>query len=83
MHIDSRHRPTGHAIHRLAASLSERTRRRRERRSFRRLLSLDDHMLGDLGVERHQVERAARMPLSVDAATELGRLSLEGRRHRF
>lgn len=71
---------TGHPIHTLADRLLDRTRQRRRRRGFKRLLDLDDHMLDDLGVLRHEVEEASRLPLSLDAATELRRVSLERRR---
>lgn len=71
---------TGHPIHTLADRLFDRTRQRRRRRGFKRLLDLDDHMLDDLGVLRHEVEEASRLPLSLDAATELRRVSLERRR---
>ena len=71
---------TGNPIHTLADRLLDRTRQRRRRRGFKRLLDLDDHMLDDLGVLRHEVEEASRLPLSVDAATELRRVSLERRR---
>ena len=70
----------GHPIHILAERLFERVRQRRRRRGFKRLLDLDDQMLDDLGVLRHEVVEASHLPLSVDAATELRRVSLERRR---
>lgn len=42
--------------------------RRTDRAAFNTLLSLDDHMLDDVGVTRWEVERAARLPMRVDAA---------------
>lgn len=80
MYIDSHSRPTGHAIHHLAVSLADRIARIRRRRKFRTLLDLDDHMLHDIGVTRGEVQDAANLPLSVDAATELRRVSLARRR---
>ena len=71
---------TGHPIHALADRLLDRVRQRRRRRGFKRLLDLDDQMLDDLGVLRHEVVEASHLPLSVDAATELRRVSLERRR---
>ena len=53
----------------------------RRRRQFRRLLDLDDHMLDDLGVTRAEVIDASYWPLSVNAAVELHRISLERRRN--
>lgn len=52
------------------------------RRSFKRLLDLDDHMLRDIGVTRHEVEHAAGLPLSRDAGSELQRLALSRRQRR-
>ena len=53
----------------------------RRRRQFRRLLDLDDRMLDDLGVTRAEVVDASYWPLSVNAAVELHRISLERRRN--
>ena len=50
-----------------------------KRQKFKKLLDLDDRMLDDMGVHRFEVERAARLPLSVDAGVELHRMSLERR----
>ena len=72
----------GHPIQALSASLGERIKRLRRRRGFNRLLDLDDKMLDDIGVNRGEVRMASGLPLSVDAATELRRMSLE-RRRRF
>ena len=71
----------GHPLFDLAARLGERAVQARRRKGFRRLLDLDDHMLDDIGVQRHEVVHAANLPLSVDAATELRRISLERRRN--
>lgn len=80
MYIDSHRRPAGHAIHALADALADRVGRILRRRKFKRLLDLDDHMLDDIGVIRSEVDYAANLPLSVDAATELRRISLARRR---
>jgi|GEM_PF-2239468 len=80
MYIDSANRPTGHAIHRLADALASRLQSRRRRRGFNKLLDLDAHALEDIGVTRSEVEIAANLPLSVDAATELRRMSLTRRK---
>lgn len=72
----------GHPIHDLADKLTQRLRQIRRRWGFKNLLDLDDHMLDDIGVQRHEVEYASRLPLSVNAATELRRISLERRRTR-
>ena len=57
------HISAGHPITQLASSLAARLSARRSRRQFRRLLDLDDHMLDDLGVKRHEVQWAASLPL--------------------
>lgn len=74
---------TGHPIHDLTSRLFERLRRTRRRRGLKRLLDLDDHMLKDIGVKRGEVDIAVRLPKSVDAATELRRMSLERRRRKM
>lgn len=82
-HFDLGRVQTGHPIHVLSERLFDRLRQIRRRRGFTRLLDLDDHMLKDIGVTRGEVEIAIRLPLSVDAATELRRMSLERRRGRM
>ncbi|MEQ9042088.1 MAG: DUF1127 domain-containing protein [Silicimonas sp.] len=74
---------SGHPLFDLANRVSERLLKARRRKGFNRLLDLDDHILDDIGVLRHEVEHASRLPLSVDAATELRRMSLERRRKRM
>ena len=46
-------------------------RRRESRDAFRHLLSLDEALLRDVGVTRADVEWAAQLPLSVNAARAL------------
>lgn len=70
----------GHPIHDLSNRLIDRIRQRRRRRRMTRLLDLDDQMLDDIGVSRGDLEVALRLPLSVDVATELRRMSLERRK---
>ena len=79
-YIDTDTIASGHPIHHLANTLVNRLRQMRRRRGFTRLLDLDDHMLKDIGVTRGEVELAVQLPKSVDAATELRRMSLERRR---
>ena len=71
---------TGHPIHDLSNRLIDRLQQMRVRRRMTRLLDLDDQLLDDIGVTRGEVDIALRTPLSVDAATELRRMSLERRR---
>ena len=72
--------PTGHPLQALGARLTERITQLRKRRHFNRLLDLEPHMLDDIGVTHAEVQIASNLPLSVDAATELRRMSLERRR---
>ena len=71
---------TGHPINDLATRLTDRVRQMRRRRGLRKLLDMDDHTLNDIGVTRGEVQIATNLPLSVDAATELRRMSLQRRR---
>jgi uncharacterized protein YjiS (DUF1127 family) len=68
--------PTSGLLHRAAALVRGLVRRRK----FKRLQDLDDHILDDIGVTRHEVEIATRLPFTHDAATELRRMSNERRR---
>jgi len=53
----------------------------RKRRSFNRLLDLDDRMLDDIGVTRAEVLHASGLPLAMNAGLELRHVS-ERRRAR-
>lgn len=79
-HFDLGREQTRHPIHDLSNRLFDRIRQIRRRRGVTRLLDLDDHMLKDIGVTRGEVEIATKLPLSVDAAIELRRMSIERRR---
>ncbi len=81
-HTDFGRTHHGHPIQTLTGQLFDRIKRIRRRRHFNRLLDLDDHMLKDVGVTRGEIEIASKLPLSMDAATELRRMSME-RRRRF
>lgn len=82
MYIETQESTGGHVLHRFADSLVQRSARALRRRKFKTLLDLDDHILEDIGVRRHEVEYTANLPLSVDAATELRRISLERRKRK-
>lgn len=82
-HTDFGRTHDGHPIKTLSEALIDRLLNLRRRRNFKRLHDLDDHMLKDIGVTRGEVEIASQLPLSVDAATELRRMSLERRRRRM
>ncbi len=66
-------------FHKLAVRLREYLQRRKQQRinrdAFAHLLSLDEHILNDMGVTRNDVVEASKLPLSVNAAVELRRNS--------
>lgn len=72
----------GHPLQTFAEALARYRKNRVRRKKFKNLLDLNDQMLSDIGVHRGEVELAANLPLSVNAATELQRMSLE-RKRRF
>lgn len=51
-----------------------------ERAAFRRLLSVDDRILKDVGVTRGDVYWASELPINVNAGEALRRVSLQARR---
>ena len=52
------------------------------RREVSRLADLDDHLLADLGLERHDVRWALELPLAENAGLELERRAMRRRRGR-
>ena len=76
-------RTTGHQIPSLGGKLSALAGNLRRRYTFRKMLDLDDRLLDDIGVTRAEVIMASYLPLSVNAAEELRRISLERRRRRM
>lgn len=73
----------GHPLFALADNLTTRIKQFRCRQNMKRLLDLDAATLKDIGVTRGEVEIALGHPLSVDAATELRRMSLERRKQKM
>ena len=55
--------------------LARRRQLRQDRDAFNAMLSLDDVLLKDIGVTRDNVRWASKLPLEVNAADELRRLS--------
>ncbi|WP_095588507.1 DUF1127 domain-containing protein [Actibacterium ureilyticum] len=66
----------GDLVDTLRRRLRARAQHRQNRAAFRNLLSKDDAILRDIGVTRADVERAAGLPLSQNAAQELRRMAL-------
>ncbi|MCR9122035.1 MAG: hypothetical protein NXH91_07150 [Phyllobacteriaceae bacterium] len=58
---------------------AERRRHRLDREAYRALLGKEDWVYDDMGVTRADVEWAARLPLHMNAARELDRLSSRNR----
>ena len=71
--------PLGHPLFHLADALVGLRQRSRSRHETEKLLSLNDHMLRDVGVSRDQVEEALQSPASQDASEALQRLALKKR----
>jgi uncharacterized protein YjiS (DUF1127 family) len=67
-------------INPLALSLRNLWRNIIVKRNVTRLSSLDDHMLKDIGVTRDEVEWAAGLPLTVNAALALEERAFQRRR---
>lgn len=67
---------SGNPLAHLSRSLDARIAEIRGRRGMRKMLTLDDQQLDDLGITRADIQSVTNAPLSVDAATELHRLSL-------
>jgi uncharacterized protein YjiS (DUF1127 family) len=44
-----------------------------KRRTLRKLQDLDDHLLYDIGLTRDDIDRALRLPLSIDPIGEFSR----------
>jgi len=64
----------------VAAMVSRHFINRRRRRNFLKLHRLDDKMLADIGVTRDEVNAVSDLSLSINAAAELHRISLQRRR---
>ncbi len=63
------------AFQAFAKFLRERQKLRVNRAAFNSMLSLDDRMLSDIGVTRDNVRWASKLPLHMNAAEELQKLS--------
>ncbi|MCP4073053.1 MAG: DUF1127 domain-containing protein [Hyphomicrobiales bacterium] len=65
------------ALQRLAAGIkivfNNWIQNRVDRQAFSHLLTLDDHILKDIGLTRDDVVWASRLPVSVNASLELGK----------
>ncbi len=64
----------------LRRALEAYSERRINRAAFDTMLELDDRMLNDIGVSRHDVRWASNLPLSVNAAMELEQIA-RARKH--
>lgn len=59
------------AVSHLVGAIRTYRQRKLDRAAIEYMLGLEDHMLDDIGLTRRDVEWANRLPLSVNAATEL------------
>ena len=66
-------RTMGGMYQRAADRYAQRQADKMNRDAFQHVLSVDDHMLDDMGVTRGQVQHAANLPLGRNAALELQR----------
>lgn len=89
--LTARVSPTPGIISRLISAVGVRLeshiKRRQEYRqnrinrlAFRTVLNLDDNMLNDIGLTRHDVLWADQLPMAKSAAKELNKIKIERRR---
>lgn len=76
-------RGAGNPLYDLSIALGARMDELRKRRSLKRLLDHEDYALNDMGLSRHDIDWVLSLPLSVDAAVELKRLSDERHKYRL
>ena len=86
MHIDQTCNPTptglgflGQWFATYAAYRAKKREHRINRAAFRNLQGADEAILKDIGVTRSDVEWAAQLPMSQNAAQELQRIALQNR----
>ena len=60
----------------IKTAIDRRVQRTTDRLAFSHLLSLDQHILDDIGVTRDDVFWASRLPLSKNASRELEKIAL-------
>ena len=73
-------RGAGNPLYDLSTNLAARVSQLRHRRTLRRMLDLENYALEDMGVIRGEIDWVLSLPLSIDAGTELRRLSKERRK---
>ena len=70
------------ALSKLVDAIHTYRQRKLDRAAVEYMLGLEDHMLSDIGLTRMDVEWANRLPLSVNAATELELKAMINRKQR-
>ncbi len=73
----------GNPLFDLSESLRARSAEKRARKSLKRLMDHEDYVLNDMNIARVDLDWVLSLPLSIDANTELARLSEERRKKRF
>ena len=66
-------------VHKLREYVRLKKQQRINRQAFAQMMTLDDAMLNDIGVTRQDIYWANSLPLSVNAAVELKKISLRNR----
>ena len=66
----------------LAQRLADLRCQRLERKGFREMLKLDDHLLTDIGVTRGDIAHVARLPFAENPSLTLWRLSARNKHAR-
>ena len=62
-------------VNRVNTVFTRAKQRRIDRQAFSHLLSLDDHILDDIGVSRSDVILVSRLPLDINASRELDKIA--------
>ena len=70
---------TSRIAHKAADFFRKWQEQRTNRLAFQHMLTLDDHLLSDIGVTRDDVIRVNNMPLSVNAARELEKIARQSK----
>ncbi|NNE89818.1 MAG: hypothetical protein HKN27_17255 [Silicimonas sp.] len=76
-------RGAGNPLYDLSTSLTARVNEHRNRRSLKRLLEHEEYVLDDMGFARVDIDWVLSLPLTIDAAAELARLTEERRKARM
>ena len=68
-------------VSRINAVFTQRKQQRVDRQAFSHLLSLDDHILDDIGITRNDILIASRLPINVNASLELEKIARSNKKN--